>query len=256
MRGGQRVIQTSMTHPVAEWRLRIFENLDSTSDLCRSLAVAGEPEGLAVMARRQEKGRGRAGREWLSAPGNLFLSVLLRPGGPVREGGLWSLLAAVALADAVVPLLPDASALTLKWPNDLLLDGRKLAGILLDSAADMSGKLDWLVIGFGLNLAAAPEVPGRAVASLGNAATPPEEVAEALLARLDHWRRVRLAEGFAPVRTAWLSRAHPIGALIKIKPGGEDVDGSFAGLAEDGSLLLHTGGQMRAFAAGEIVERR
>jgi BirA family biotin operon repressor/biotin-[acetyl-CoA-carboxylase] ligase len=245
-----------VTQAAALWRLKIFENLESTSDLCRGLAIAGEPERLAVMARRQEKGRGRGGKTWLSAPGNLFLSVLLRPGGPVREGGLWSLLSAVALADAVAPLLTDASLLTVKWPNDLLLDGRKLAGILLDSAADMSGKIDWLVIGFGLNLAAAPEVPGRAIASLGKVATPPEEVAIKLLDRLDHWRRVRAVEGFAPIRAAWMSHAHAIGAPIKIKLGGQDIAGKFAGLAEDGSLLLHTGGQMRAFAAGEIVERR
>jgi BirA family biotin operon repressor/biotin-[acetyl-CoA-carboxylase] ligase len=244
-----------MTQAVAGWRLKVFESLDSTSDLCRSLAVAGEPEGLAVLARRQEKGRGRGGREWLSAPGNLFLSVLLRPRGPVREGGLWSLLAAVALAETVASLLPDPSVLTLKWPNDLLLEGRKLAGILLDSAGDASGGLAWLVIGFGLNLAAAPEVPNRAIASLAEVAMapPPERVAEALLARLDHWRRVRLIEGFAPVRAAWLSRAQPIGAPITLKLGGSDVGGSFAGLGDDGSLLLHAGGRVCAFAAGEIV---
>jgi BirA family biotin operon repressor/biotin-[acetyl-CoA-carboxylase] ligase len=189
---------------------------------------------------------------WQSAPGNLYLSVLLRPRAPVREGGLWSLLAAVALAETVAPLLPDASLLTLKWPNDLLLDGRKLAGILLDSAADGSGNIDWLVIGFGLNLAVAPEVPGRVIASLG-AVAPPEQVAEALLARLDHWRRVRLLEGFAPVRSAWLARAQPIGTPITLKRGGTDVGGAFAGLGEDGSLLLRTGGRVAAFAAGEIV---
>jgi BirA family biotin operon repressor/biotin-[acetyl-CoA-carboxylase] ligase len=244
-----------MTPPAATWRLKIFETIDSTSDLCRSLAAAGEPEGLAVLARRQDKGRGRGGHVWLSAPGNLYLSVLLRPRGPIREGGLWSLLAAVALAETVAALLPDASALTLKWPNDLLLHGRKLAGILLDSAGDTSGGLEWLVIGFGLNLAATPEVPGRAIASVAEFAQPPppEQVAEALLASLDHWRHVRLAQGFAPVRTAWLARAQPIGAHLTVKQSGEEVGGSFAGLADDGSLLLQTGGRLRAFVAGEIV---
>jgi BirA family biotin operon repressor/biotin-[acetyl-CoA-carboxylase] ligase len=185
----------------------------------------------------------------------LYVSVLLRPRGPIRDGGLWSLLAAVALAETVAALLPDASALTLKWPNDLLLHGRKLAGILLDSAGDGSGGLDWLVIGFGLNLATTPEVPGRAIASVAEVAPPPppEQVAEALLARLDHWRRVRLLEGFAPVRAAWLGRAQPIGAHLTVSLSGEEVGGAFAGLAEDGSLLLQTGGRVRAFAAGEIV---
>jgi len=246
-----------MTEPATCWRLRIFESLGSTSDLCRSLAAAGEPEGLAVLARRQEKGRGRNGRAWLSAPGNLFFSVLLRPRGPIREGGLWSLLAAVALAETMAPLLPDPSALSLKWPNDLLLDGRKLAGILLDSAADGSGNLAWLVIGFGVNLAATPEVPNRAVAALAEFAPPPppEQVAHALLARLDHWHRVRLIDGFAAVRAAWLARAHPLGAPVTLRLGGSDVGGSFAGLAEDGSLLLQSAGRVRAYAAGEITPR-
>jgi BirA family biotin operon repressor/biotin-[acetyl-CoA-carboxylase] ligase len=228
----------------------MFETIGSTSDLCRSLAAAGEPEGLAVLAKRQEAGRGRGGRVWASAPGNLYLSVLLRPRGPVREGGLWSLLAAVALADTVAPLLPDASALTLKWPNDLLLNGGKLAGILLDSAADRSGNLDWLVIGFGLNLAVAPEVPGRAIASLAAfAPPPPERVAEMLLASLDHWQH----QAFAAVRSAWLARAQPLGTPITLKRGGADVGGRFAGLGDDGSLLLDTGDRVATFTAGEIV---
>ncbi len=116
----------------------------------------------------------------------------------------------------------------------------------------LPGNIDWLVIGFGLNLAAAPEVPGRAIASLG-AVAPPEQVAEALLARLDHWRRVRLLEGFAPVRAAWLALAQPLGTPITVKRGGLDLSGAFAGLGDDGSLLLDTGDRVAAFAAGEIV---
>ncbi|MFI4979139.1 MAG: biotin--[acetyl-CoA-carboxylase] ligase [Nevskiales bacterium] len=235
------------------WRLKLFETLASTSDLCRELAEAGEPEGLAVLARRQERGRGTHGRSWISAPGNLFLSALLRPGGAARDAAVWSLLAGVALIETLDKLVPDPTALTLKWPNDVLLHGEKLAGILLDSAADARGGLAWLVIGFGANLAAAPDVSGRSVAALGTAEAP-ETVAWRLLARLDHWRGVLGREGFAPVREEWLTRAHPMGAPITLALSAGTLDGSFAGLGDDGRLLLQHEGRLHAFAAGEVLQ--
>jgi BirA family biotin operon repressor/biotin-[acetyl-CoA-carboxylase] ligase len=235
------------------WRLEIYDSLGSTSDLCRERAARGEPPGLAIMARRQERGRGSHGRAWSSPPGNLYVSVLLRPGGPAAEGGLWSLLAAVALAEAVEPLLPDHAALRLKWPNDLLLNSRKLAGILLDSAAE-AGALGALVIGFGLNLAAAPALADREAAALAEVAVPPapERVAAALLDRLGHWCGRQATEGFGPVREAWLARAPEPGTPMKLRQGSRDVGGTFAGLGPDGALLLDTGGIRHAFAAGEI----
>jgi BirA family biotin operon repressor/biotin-[acetyl-CoA-carboxylase] ligase len=230
--------------------LLVFDILPSTSDFCRERAEAGEPE-MAVMARRQDRGRGKPGRAWVSVPGNLFLSVLLRPPGLARDLGLWALLSGVALAEVVEPLLPDPAALTLKWPNDLLLGGRKLAGVLIDSAG-MEDRRLWLVIGIGLNLAAAPDVPGRAVASVADVAEAPapEIVASSVLMRLDHWRR----QDAASVRAAWLRRAPPLGAPMALEFCGDTIIGSFAGLAEDGSLLLLTDGRVRAFAAGEVSE--
>ena len=237
------------------WRLKIFETLGSTSDLCRNFAVEGEPGGLAVLARRQERGRGRGSRTWISTPGNLFLSVLLRPHGPMREVAQWSLLAGVALFETLAPLIADRASLTLKWPNDLLLSGRKLAGILLDSAADAAGALDWLVIGFGVNLAVAPELPGRAAAALAEVSPPPapEQAATSLLAHLDHWRKVRERDGFRSIRAAWLDRAQPIGEPATLKVGEREYNGAFAGVSDDGSLLLQMGARVQAFAAGEIV---
>jgi BirA family transcriptional regulator, biotin operon repressor / biotin---[acetyl-CoA-carboxylase] ligase len=237
------------------WRLKIFETLGSTSDCCRDLAAAGEPEGLAVLARWQDEGRGRRGRTWTSARGNLFLSLLLRPRGPHLEVGLWPLLAAIAVVDAIAPLMPDPTELSLKWPNDVLLHGRKLAGILLDSAANSTGGLDWLVIGFGVNLAVAPAIPERSVAALAEVVPPPppEQLATSLLVRVDHWRAVRQHEGFQPIREAWLERAQPIGTPLTLRVGEHQYNGDFAGLADDGSLLLRAGGRVQSFAAGELV---
>lgn len=238
------------------FRLRIHEALPSTSDLVAQLAEAGEPEGLAVLARRQTAGRGTQGRAWEGRAGNLHLSVLLRPTDPLRQAPQWGLLAAVALADAVAPLLPDPAALALKWPNDLMLNGAKAAGILTEATAGEGGRIAWLCLGIGVNLVHAPEVPGRATACLaGLGVTPPvpEVFAEALLTALERRRMQRALEGFGPIRDAWLARGPALDTHLAIRRGGTDIAGRFAGLAEDGSLLLATGGRVHAVASGEVA---
>jgi BirA family biotin operon repressor/biotin-[acetyl-CoA-carboxylase] ligase len=236
------------------WRLEIHDVLDSTSELCRSRAEAGEPAGLAVMACRQERGRGSHGRAWSSPPGNLYLSVLLRPDGPLSDGGQWSLLAAVVLAETAETWLPERAELRLKWPNDLLLGGRKLAGILLDSAALASDRFASLVIGWGLNLAARPDLPDREAACLADVVKPPlpEAAAHTLLDRCAAWHDRVARDGFAPVRDAWLARSVPLGASLLVRQGAHDIAGAFAGLGADGSLLLDRNGTRHAFAAGEV----
>ncbi len=236
------------------WRLSVHEALASTSDLCRARAEAGEPAGLAVLARRQTAGRGTRGREWQSPAGNLFLSVLLRPCTQAPELAQWSLLAAVALADALAPRLPDPRALLLKWPNDVLLHGRKLAGILTEGAA-AGGRAEFVVIGFGVNLAVAPALPDRPTACLAEVAPAPapEAFAPVLLDHLARWVAVQARDGFAPVRTGWLARGPDCGMPIRLRLGPTTCDGRFAGLGPDGSLLLAAGSGVRAFLAGEVL---
>jgi BirA family transcriptional regulator, biotin operon repressor / biotin---[acetyl-CoA-carboxylase] ligase len=239
------------------WRLELHESLSSTSDHLVQRAHAGEPAGLAVLARRQTAGRGREGRGWQSPAGNLFLSVLLRPPGSLRQAPAWSLLAAVALAEALAVRLPDPEALSLKWPNDLLLGGAKLAGVLVEVAASPEGdSLDWLVIGTGVNLAVAPPLPDRATASLlgaGAAPVAPEVFAGAYLATLNHWERLWRREGFRRLRAAWLARGPAEGSELRVRQGEGFLTGRFAGLAEDGCLLLDVDGRRRAIAAGEVA---
>jgi len=169
-------------------------------------AEAGSKE-VALLARRQTAGRGRLGRAWVSDAGNLHLSVLWRTGA-IGHPGHWSLLAGVALHDAL-----DRPNLQLKWPNDLLLHGAKVAGVLVDAGPG------WLVVGIGINLAWAPEGLGRPVTALGGASV--DAVAARLLAALGHWRAVYEKQGFAPIRDAWLA-AGPAGI----------------GLRDDGALLV------------------
>jgi BirA family biotin operon repressor/biotin-[acetyl-CoA-carboxylase] ligase len=227
---------------VTAWRLRVHQSLPSTSDTCIREAQSGEPEGLAVLALEQSAGRGSRGRSWLSPAGGLYLSVLLRPTEPAGLAGLWSLLAAVALREALAD--PE---ITLKWPNDLMLGAGKLAGILLDSSG-AGPRLEWLVIGFGANLAVAPEITGRTTASLGP--TGPEAVARALFARLDHWRGV----GLSAARDAWLSATCPIGTPIRLSR--PNIAGAFVGLSDDGALQLRAADGIISIASGEIATQR
>lgn len=237
------------------WRLQVFDSLPSTSDYLLKLARADEPEGLAVLARLQTAGRGSRGRSWTAPAGNLNLSVLLRPQGDAGDAGRWALVAGLALHDALASFLADASALRLKWPNDVLLHGRKLAGILVESALDQAGRLQWLIIGLGANLAGAPDLPDRPAISLAEHGTAPapEAVARVLLDRLAHWRQVWSRQGFAPLRAAWLDRAHPAGTPLLVRQASGTVAGDFAGLSATGALLLNTDAGLREFATGEVL---
>ena len=226
------------------WRLRCFETVESTSDLCVTLAQAGEPAGLAVLAARQTHGRGSRGRDWQTLPGNLALSVLLRPSH--AEVGHWALLAAVALADVLAPV-----PIRLKWPNDVMLNGRKLGGVLVDAAWTPGGGLAWLVIGFGANLQAAPDLPDVAVVP---GAMDARTVAHQVLARLDHWIASLAQDGSGPVRQAWLNHGPALGDLLRLTLGRDQIAGTFAGLADNGALLLQSGGKVHAFATGQVLQ--
>jgi BirA family biotin operon repressor/biotin-[acetyl-CoA-carboxylase] ligase len=237
------------------WRLEIHDELPSTSTLVRDRAEAGEPAGLAVLARRQSQGRGSRGRDWSTPEGNLAISMLLRPDLPMREAGGMSLLSGLALAEAIAAILPPGPRLLLKWPNDLLLEGRKLAGILLESHADGQGRVGWIIPGIGVNLAHAPILPDRIAACLADHMPPPapETVARLLLDRLGHWSDVLARDGFAPIRAAWLARAQPIGSPMSLKLGADVLSGTFAGLDADGSLLMAHDGTVRRFTTGEVL---
>jgi len=242
----------------AAWRVREYESLTSTSDLCATLAQAGEPERLAVLAARQTAGRGSRGRSWETLPGNLAVSVLLRPYSPSVTAGQWALLAAVALAEALEA--SGAPPIRLKWPNDVMLNGSKLGGILLESGID-AGRLAWLAIGFGANLAAAPDLQG---VTLLPRPIPPRAVALTLLDRIDHWVRAVILSSrglteavpadFAPVRRAWLERGPAMGTQLRLNLGGEQVAGAFAGLSDAGALLLRSERGVRAFSTGDVLQ--
>lgn len=238
------------------WDLRVFDTLDSTSEEIRRQAEAGAPEGLAVLAQRQTAGRGRRGRSWESPEGNLFLSILLRPSVIPAEAAKLSFLAAVALGetlDLVSPAL--AGRIACKWPNDVLVDGAKISGVLLESRTRPEGALDWVIVGIGVNLAHRPLntlYPATALAD-HDVTTAPAQFAEWLLARFGYWYERWKIEGFAPVREAWLKRAQGLGQPIVVRLPAGELHGRFAALDESGALLLDLpDGRRQAITAGDV----
>lgn len=237
------------------FRLAAFDTLASTSDEARRLARADAPEGTLVTARVQTAGRGRQGRSWVSPRGNLYASLVLRPKAPMARAAQLGFAAGLAVADALAAFAPKTSVVTLKWPNDVLLDGRKAAGILLESEGDAAGRVAFVVIGIGVNLAAYPadtEFPATSLKAVAGTAPTPEAFLATLAPALALWYERWRADGFAGLRRAWLERAAGLGQALRARLPGETVEGRFAGLDDDGMLLLDAPGGRRRIAAGDV----
>lgn len=236
------------------YRVVAHQRIASTSDEAKRLVAEGAPAGTLVWARVQTVGRGRHGRGWVSPAGNFYASLILRPPVPVAMAAQLSFVAALAVADACLALAPDA-AISLKWPNDVLLAGRKLAGLLLESQSQGDGMLDWLVLGIGINLATYPvevEYPATALAAVG-ADVDADAMLGALAASFLAWYgRWREGAGFATIRAEWQARAQGLNQPIRVRLPGETREGVFAGLDTDGALLLDTGTGRHRIAAGEV----
>lgn len=230
--------------------LHVPETGSTNADL-RQLAEAGGEDGLWLRADRQTAGRGRQGREWSSPSGNFYGSTLvrLRPGDPMAA--TLALVAAVAIEDAVAACLSGTTTRAmLKWPNDLLVDGAKLSGILLERTGDA------VIIGMGINLASAPQLPDRATTALVDhgvdvaPATMQALLAEAMIRWLAVWRE----QGLGAIVQRWEARAHPRGTpLTAHVPDGQVLTGAFEGLAHDGALRLALAdGTAHVIHAGDI----
>jgi BirA family transcriptional regulator, biotin operon repressor / biotin---[acetyl-CoA-carboxylase] ligase len=230
------------------WRIRRLDNTASTNDDVRRAAEAGEGEGLVIVAAEQSAGRGRQGRVWESPAGNLYCSVLLCPTNMQQQAPLYSFVASLAVYDTVVAFLPRA-AVTLKWPNDILVSGKKISGILLEVTGDV------VIIGVGLNIAHYPAdalYPATSLKTEGAGQVEPAAALEGLLERLRLWHDLMQTKGFAPVREKWLERAQRGKLTVRLPQ--ETLQGDFAGLDEQGRLrLLLERGAERAISAGDVL---
>jgi BirA family transcriptional regulator, biotin operon repressor / biotin---[acetyl-CoA-carboxylase] ligase len=233
-----------------------FEEIDSTILEARRRADRGEFGPAWLIARRQTAGRGRRGRSWASLEGNLMATYLFATDRPAAQIALLGFATGVAIAETIETILGAARA-TLKWPNDVLIDGAKAAGIMLDSGAAARGQ--WAALAFGVNLAVAPQGLDQRTTSLREA-LPPEAPAPDPLAflaqmrpRLERWAARLDHEGFEPLRQAWLSRAHGLGQPARILQGEQRLEGRIAGLSPRGELELDTEAGRRLVAAGDVL---
>jgi BirA family biotin operon repressor/biotin-[acetyl-CoA-carboxylase] ligase len=241
----------------APYRLAHLAETDSTNAEAMRRVLAGETGPLWVIADRQTAGRGRSGRAWASEPENLFASLLIATGCPVAKAGQLSLVAGVAVIDAITSAgLDRTAALRLKWPNDILIGSGKAGGILVESSTRPGGGMS-AVIGVGLNLVSRPVELGAAATSLAchGLVLSPREALCFLGDAMDHWLTTwNDGEGFAQVREAWLARGGAVGEPLTVHAGADVVRGNFAGLDAEGALIVaDAGGRERRFTFGDVA---
>jgi len=244
------------THDLGQ-TLHYYEEIDSTNDRAKELAEEGAGHGEVVVAEMQRSGRGRRGRHWSSPAGrNLYLSVILRPDlAPTRAPEL-TLVAALAVCDA----LRDAGVeVGIKWPNDVLANGRKISGILTELSAEPD-HVHWVVLGVGVNLNARredfpPELRDEATSVLLERGQPAPRAlfTAALLATLERWLDVHGDQGFDAIRDAWRSRSVTLGRAVRVRMGDRDVDGVAEELDANGGLLVRTATGLERVMSGDVL---
>lgn len=237
-------------HPPIE----AYDELDSTNAEARRRAEAGEGGPVWITAARQTAGRGRRGRAWSTNTGNLAATLLLTTDKPAGEAAQLSFVAALAAADLADTCLGPGAA-RLKWPNDVLVHGRKAVGILIESGARPDGSL-WMAVGIGINLAHAPqdlERPATAFADHMAAPPAPLDALEVLASSFERWRAAWEREGFAPIAAAWTTYAHGLGQACEARLPNQTHRGVAEGLDSDGALRLRLDdGVVLRITAGDV----
>jgi len=238
-------------HPPIE----AYDEIDSTNAEARRRAEAGEAGPVWITAAVQTAGRGRRGRSWSTRKGNLAATLLMITDAPPVEAAQISFVAALAAAELADACLGPEIA-RLKWPNDVLVHGRKAVGILVESGARPDGRL-WLAVGVGVNLAHAPQDVERPATAFAEhmAAPPPEPLAalQVLAARFEAWRQAWTRQGFAPVARAWTLRAMGLGERCEARLPNRTLVGLAEGLDPDGALRLRLDdGGLERITAGDV----
>ena len=225
----------------------------STNDTALALAQDGAPAWSVVRAERQTAGRGRRGRAFQSPPGNSYTSFLLRPVRPAREVPQLALVAGLAVAEAVDRFAPELPRATCKWPNDVLVDGLKVAGILVEASSGR--KLEAVVVGIGVNLVDHPASPGMRASDLASLGAVSADrnlwlrvLCKRLFERTGAWER----EGFAAMRDSWMARAAGLGQCVQVA-GELSVRGLMTGVDGEGALLVDEDGVTRRCVSGSLV---
>lgn len=236
------------------FRVETSAEIDSTNDALKARALLGVEEGVVLRADVQTAGKGRRGRGWVSEAGNLYMSVLLRPKKSPAEAATLGFVVAIALGRLLRAVLKVP--VHHKWPNDVLVDGAKISGILLESGGVTGGKVDWLVLGIGVNLRHHPAetlYPTTDLLAAGGPSLTPDQALDLLLAEFHPLYGAWVADGFAALRADWLAHCRGLGEPIIARLDREEISGRFEDIDADGTLLLRLDdGVLRRVAAGDI----
>jgi BirA family biotin operon repressor/biotin-[acetyl-CoA-carboxylase] ligase len=255
----QRLAAAERAYGVGRTVLHVPE-IDSTNRALIDLGKAGAAHGTVLVADHQTRGRGKGSRAWFSKPaGSLCVSVLIRTRRPIEEAPQLTLLGAVALWETVASQTGISAGI--KWPNDLLVDGRKICGILAEAHTDANGVLDFVVLGFGLNVAIEPdefpeELRGSAasLSTLAGRAIDPIGFLNGFLESLKVWLPLWESVGVASFASTWTRHAEHLGQMVRITDGDEPITARLIGLADDGALrILDETGATRLVHSGEIA---
>lgn len=232
---------------IADWQWYDFEEVGSTNDTVKNFCTEAGKK-IVVTAQSQNNGRGRRGRSWVGLEGNLFMSMALEV--PLHELGQVIFVVTLAMLNSIKKLAPQLDV-KLKWPNDVLVNGCKISGILLEKASG-----DYLVIGIGVNIAAYPEIKDIVykTTSLRQAGCETDRITflKTYLWEFDDCLAVWRQEGFPPVREQWLSAAAHLGGKIRVNGEKESKEGIFEGVDNNGMLLLNRNGNVEKIYAGDI----
>lgn len=236
---------------MTDWNVSVVASVSSTQDVVKDLAAKGAPEGTVIQALLQTSGRGRHGNTWDSPMGNLYMSVLLRPDITVDKAGQAAFVVALALSSAMDVYMDGAAYdKRLKWPNDILIDGRKVSGILLETIL-AGDKVAALIVGIGVNILAPPE--GRV--GLNDVKTKPVYVnifRDDVLKALERYDALWRGQGFAPIREEWLEKAYGLGREITVRLPEVTLTGVFDGIDPDGALILRQGDHQSLIRSGDV----
>lgn len=238
------------------YEIHSFDSIGSTSVYLRTLAENGAPQGTVVDAKSQTEGKGRYGRKWLSPQGNVCFSLLLRPEGDVIRISQLSFVAALSVGASIRELLPAHATCHYKWPNDILLNGKKAAGILLESSLIAHKEsVEWLAIGIGVNVKNHPTENGIIATSMEAAGIAVNSISlrDKILAWFQHYYNLWLKEGFVPIQKEWLENAAYRNEAITVTTANKELKGTMMGISVEGELMLRLeDGAMRFITSGEV----
>lgn len=231
--------------------IRTVTTSESTQDIVKEAAIKGDPAGVVVQSLQQSAGRGRHGKAWHSPPGNLYMSLLLRPDCLADEAGQLAFVSALAVSAALDDYLPGERSKFLKWPNDVMVDGKKISGILIETSL-VRGRVDYVVIGIGVNISASPK-EAVSLDEMNGRENSVEGLRDSILESFQRQYKVWQSRGFGAIKNSWSRQAYGMNQEIVVCLPDSEIKGVFKGMDEKGWLVMEDkSGNERHIKSGQI----